>query len=302
MAGRVKLQSHQSGRTGPKPTAILLGFGYCARALYPHLITAGYRVVATRRSVDADLDIETLPFDGTVTDAVSDAIKTANIILSSIPPGPKGDPVLSALAHRDTRATWVGYLSATSVYGDRRGQWAFEDEPLYPTLLRGRRRVEAELSWLETGWPVHIFRLAGIYGPKKMGLSRHPFARIKSGQARAIIKPGHIVNRIHVDDIARAVLASIARPNPAQIYNVADGHPAPPQDVLDYAAQLIGAPPPRRTDISNPALSPMMRSFYAETKRIDITRAQTELGWTPLYPTYRDGLAAIMKADKIAPL
>jgi len=150
------------------------------------------------------------------------------------------------------KAAWVGYLSATSVYGDRQGQWAFEDELLRPLTRRGKNRANAELQWLETGaaihvFPVHVFRLAGIYGPGRNG-----FKRLREGKARAVIKAGHIVNRIHLDDIVSALLASIDAPSPLKIYNIADGQiyniadgPAPPQEVINYTADLIDSPRPR---------------------------------------------------------
>lgn len=302
----VKLQSPTPRNRASTPTAVLLGFGYCARAVYPLLIAQGYDVIVTKRGALKPLGDETIKvveFDGIISPALADIISSAEIIISSIPPNAQGDPFINALVATPIAAPhlrWAGYLSATSVYGDRAGQWAFEDELLRPVTARGRARVEAELAWLETGWPVHIFRLAGIYGPEIMGVSRHPFDKIQSGTARAIIKPGHVVNRIHVDDIARALISSIGRPDPAQVYNLADGHPAPPQDVLNFAAMLLGVAPPPQTDLSDPSLSKMVRSFYGETKRIDISRAHRDLGWRPQYPDYQSGLRAIVATLKRA--
>ena len=284
MTSRVKLQSESSR----SKTALLLGTGYVARAMAPHLQTLGYKVSGTyHRKQYAIKDVQMIPFDS---DATVEAFEDSNIVISSIPPSNGGDPALTALEDAKCTADWIGYLSATSVYGDRGGQWAFEDEPPNPSLDRGRRRADAEIDWIETGWPVHIFRLAGIYG-----LGRAPFDKIRNGKAKAIIKPGHIVNRIHVDDICSALLASIQAPNPQRIYNVADGNPAPPQDVLDYAASLIDAPKPDRVNLSRADISDMARSFYSESKRIDNSRTRRDLKWSPEHPTYKEGLSAILK-------
>jgi nucleoside-diphosphate-sugar epimerase/quinol monooxygenase YgiN len=322
MQQRVKLQSDSgppAARRGQK-TALLFGAGYTALALIPHLRARGYHIAATVRSPEksAALEkagIEVLPFGRaappSALTAVLRVLKRAEIVLSSAGPDLKTretDPILAALlggsrrrfASMAPKLRWAGYLSATSVYGDRGGQWAFEDEGLYPKTARGRARVEAELAWLETGWPVHIFRLAGIYGPQlRLGgyrAARNPLSRIKSGKARLVIKPGHIVNRIHVMDIASALLASMDDPDPARIYNIADGQPAPPQDVLRFGARLVGQPAPPAITQDDPALSAMARSFYLESKRVDISRARAELGFTPAFAGYRKGLLSLMQS------
>lgn len=162
---------------------------------------------------------------------------------------------------------------------------------------RGVQRIEAELAWLESGAPVHIFRLAGIYGPSRGGVSRHPFTRLRAGTARAVIKPGHVVNRIFVDDIASAVMASIARPDPTRVYNLADDAPAPPQDVINFAAALIGMPQPPQLGYETAEISKMARSFYLETKRVSNQRAKDWLDWSPQYPDYQSGLRAILSEE-----
>lgn len=275
-------------------SALLLGAGYVARALTPVLQSQGWDVSVTTRSGDTPLgNVTCHKFDGKASKDLQKVFQSADIIISSIPPLRDGsDPALDAFAHLNPRAAWVGYLSATSVYGDRAGKWTFEAEAPTPSLSRGRARADAELSWIETLWPVHIFRLAGIYGP-----GRAPFGKIRSGTARAILKENHVVNRIHVDDIVRALLLSLKTPSPQSIYNLADGHPAPPQDVLDYAAGLIGMPPPPRVDLGDPTISEMARSFYAETKRINADKARQELGWKMAYRSYRDGLSAILSHE-----
>ena len=303
MARRIKSQSG----SGAQKTALLLGAGYCARALIPHLLAQGYQVFATTRKTDDHAALKAmgcipLIFDGSLNPSLKAALSQADILLSSIPPDNRGDPFLRAVSNGFSPCTkWAGYLSATSVYGDRQGQWCFEDEPPCPATMRGKRRAEAELLWLETGAPVHIFRLAGIYGPEIGGLKRNPFARLKTGKARAIIKDGHIVNRIHVEDIANAIMASIAAPAPVMIYNLADGHPAPPQDVLDRAADLINAPRPPRLGHDAADISDMARTFYAECKRVSNNRAKESLSWQPQYPHYREGLMSILKSENGTP-
>ena len=296
MARSVKSQSDRS--------ALLFGVGYTARALAGSLKAAGYQVWGTTRSAEKartlgeKLGISILPFNGQVSDPLADVMRQATVVVSSIGPSDDGsDPVFSALpksaADMFANIQWAGYLSATSVYGDRGGQWVFEDEKLYPLTQRGRNRIEAELAWIESGLPVHIFRLAGIYGPNLYGQARNAFARLRNGQARAVVKPGHVVNRIHVNDIATAVMASIDRPDPLRVYNLADGNPAPPQDVLNFAADLIGAARPPEIPHTSSKLSDMARSFYKESKRVDNSRARRELGWVPQFSTYQEGLRQI---------
>ena len=295
-------------------TALIFGAGYTAQALIPHLQRAGYRVVATlrdgrRRARLTALGVEVIAFNGSGHKGsgrapLLAALKQSDVVLSTIPPSDEGlDPVLSGLGADYKRLApklkWAGYLSATSVYGNRDGGWVFEDERLFPSTARGRARIEAELAWLETGWPVHVFRLAGIYGPDfgSKKLNRNPLDRLSSGHARAVIKPGHVVNRVHVEDISRAVMASIAAPNPTAVYNIADGNPAPPQDVLRFGAGLLGLPPPPEIAYDDDSLSPLARSFYKDSKRVGITRARTELGFTPHFADYRAGLVGLLHAQ-----
>ncbi|MBC6411704.1 MAG: antibiotic biosynthesis monooxygenase, partial [Hyphomonadaceae bacterium] len=290
-------------------TALLLGVGYCAKALIPHLKSAGYRITGTCRNAAKTEDlsqvygIDVVAFDGTLSTALLNAFRQARIIISSIPPRDDGsDPVLSAFENPpETQADWIAYLSATSVYGDRSGQWVFEDQPLCPTTPRGINRVKAERAWMESDLPVHVFRLAGIYGPYIIDESRNPFRRLKSGKARAVIKPGHVVNRIHVGDIAAAIMASIKKPDPVTVYNLADDRPAPPQDVLNFAADLLDIERPPVVAHDDARLPDMARSFYTETKCVSNQRAKERLGWVPKYGTYRQGLMSIWKQDNDMP-
>ncbi len=298
------MPSHINSQTAiTGKTALLLGAGYVACHLAPALLARGYQVLGTTRSPEHAEAIKKGGITPLITEDLRDselkkAFKKADLILSSISPKKTPDengfydPVLSVLRETGIQASWIGYLSATSVYGDRSGQWAFEGEAPSPSLKRGIARAEAEIEWIETLWPVHVFRLAGIYGP-----GRSPFEKLKNGQARAVIKEQHIVNRIHVDDIVSAVMASMDAPNPQRIYNIADGHPAAPQDVLDYAAELIGVTKPPRVGLDDESVSKMARSFYREAKRVDISRARQELGWAPKYKDYKTGLRETLKAE-----
>ena len=288
---------------------LLLGVGYTAKALIAQL-PRGLNLTGTSRKPQGWPDslkarVKALTFLGEITAELKAALAQAEILIISLPPSKRGDPFLSNvegdISALMPNVQWAGYLSATSVYGDRDGQWAFEGEPPRPSLARGLYRAEAEMAWIETGLPVHIFRLAGIYGGPHFGQTRNPFARLQAGEARAVIKPDHVVNRIHVDDIASALWASIARPNPLRIYNLADGAPSPPQDVLGFAAKLCGAPPPPRVSVSSEEISDMARSFYSETKRISHARARKELGWEPDYGNYQTGLMSIYKAHFCTP-
>ena len=188
----------------------------------------------------------------------------------------------------------MGYLSTTGVYGDHAGGWVDEATPLTPGTDRGRQRVVAEGEWQSLGLPLHIFRLAGIYGP-----GRGPFEKVRDGTARRIIKPGQVFSRVHVDDIAQVLAASINRPAPGAIYNVCDDDPAPPQDVIGHAATLLGLPLPPAIDHESAVMTPMARSFYAESKRVRNDKIKTDLGIKLFYPDYRVGLAALLATDTV---
>lgn len=275
-------------------TLLSLGHGYSAQALSRRLIAKGWRVIGTTRS---PARAETFRTDGVEPilwpGDLGPALDQATHILCSAAPDAAGDPFLQAVPGIAlARADWVGYLSTTGVYGDHKGAWVDEATPLTPTSDRGRQRVLAEGQWRATGLPVHIFRLAGIYGP-----GRGPFEKVRDGTARRIIKPGQIFSRIHVEDIARVLEASIRRPNPGAAYNVCDDNPAPPEDVLSHAAHLLGLPDPPAIPFDQAEMSPMARSFYGESKRTRNDRIKTELGVTLLYPDYPAGLAALLLSE-----
>ncbi|WP_299203523.1 SDR family oxidoreductase [uncultured Tateyamaria sp.] len=281
-------------------TLLSFGHGYSAKALTELLIPQGWRVIGTTRSADkaaalTATGVEPLIFPG---DDVNDAIRSATHLLISAGPEAEGDPVLGAVGDqiraRADQFEWVGYLSTTGVYGDHGGEWVDEDTPLSPSTRRGQWRKDAEAAWQAIpGLPLHIFRLAGIYGP-----GRGPFAKVRAGTARRIIKPNQVFSRTHVEDIAQIVAASIARPAPGTAYNVCDDDPAPPQDVIEYAAQLLGLPTPPAEDFETAEMTPMARSFYAESKRVRNDRIKDELGVKLLYPTYKVGLTALLKQSE----
>ena len=272
-------------------TLLCLGYGYSARALARRLLADGWRVIGTSREGGAEDGIEMLTWPG---DEVS--LDGVTHILSSIAPTADGDPVLAGLRDKIAAAKdleWVGYLSTTVVYGDHDGGWVDEVTPITPAANRGKWRAQAETDWQSIdGLPLHIFRLAGIYGP-----GRGPFAKLMTGKARLIIKPGQVFSRIHVDDIAQVLAASIAQPKPGAIYNVCDDVPVPPQDVLTYASTLLGLPMPPEVPFEEAAMTPMARSFYSENKRVSNTLIKEELGVQLRYPDYRTGLKAVFEAE-----
>lgn len=274
-----------------KHTLLCLGFGYVARALAAALDRRQWTIVGTVHDErpDAPEGAVLVPF----ADA-GDALAGATHILISIPPDDGGDPTLAthgdALA-RCERLAWAGYLSTTGVYGDTGGRMVDESAALVPTHERGRRRVEAEFAWQDLKVPLHIFRLAGIYGPGRSALDQ-----VRSGTARRVVKPGHLFSRIHVEDIVQALALSLAAPQAGAIYNLADDEAAAPADVVAYACRLLGVtPPPEMSfDEAVKTMSPMARSFWDDQRLIDNAKVKRELGLTLRYPSYREGLAAIL--------
>lgn len=285
---------------------LCIGLGYSARAFVRRVLPLGWTIAATARGADAVSRIaasrhDAIAFDGTdASPGLSDAVAGATHILISASPEASGDPVLRWHAEDLARAPslqWIGYLSTIGVYGNTDGAWIDETTPPNPGSERTRRRVAAEAAWLALGDPargrrVEVFRLGGIYGPGRSAIDD-----VRDGTARRIVKPGQVFNRIHVDDIASVLLASVTRGGSHAIYDVTDGNPGPPQDVVAYAAELLGRPPPPEIPFDQAGLSPMGISFYAENRRVRSTRIRNDLGVTLAYPTYREGLAAIL-ADR----
>lgn len=285
---------------------LCFGYGYSARALARRLMAQGWQVIGTTRSAGKMDEIRATGAEPALWPPArcGPLLDFATHVLVSTPPDAGGDPVLlhcaGALSARAEQFDWLGYLSTVGVYGDRGGAWVDETSECSPATERGRARLAAEEEWLgywhDTGLPVHIFRLAGIYGP-----GRGPFAKVRAGTARRIIKPGQVFSRIHVEDIASVLEASMARPRPGRIYNVCDDEPAPPEEVIAYAAELLGVPLPPAVPIEEAELTPMARSFYAESKRVSNARMKQELGVELAYPSYREGLRALIEAEKARP-
>lgn len=283
-------------------TLLTFGHGYTAAALARRLLPKGWRMIGTTRSPDkaerlAEQGVEPLIWPGV---DLEEALSDVTHLLISAGPGEAGDPVLlnaaDAIAGRAKQIGWIGYLSTTGVYGDHGGNWVDEKTPVAPSTKRGVLRVKAEKQWSEFAkkmdLPLMIFRLAGIYGP-----GRGPFAKVRAGSARRIVKPGQVFSRIHVDDIAQILEGSIQSPRPGAIYNVCDDMPAPPQDVIAYAADLLGVPRPPEIDFAQADLGPMARSFYAESKRVRNDLIKDELGVRLIYPDYRTGLQALLAME-----
>jgi nucleoside-diphosphate-sugar epimerase len=282
------------------PHLFCFGLGYSALALARRLSASGWAVTGTCRSADKLLKLREAGFSAVLFDRerpiAAEALQGVTHILVSVPPDAQGDTVLT-MHGGDIAAMlgleWLGYLSTTGVYGDRGGGWVDETASLRPTGERGRRRVAAEQGWLclwrERGVPVHIFRLAGIYGP-----GRSPFDALRAGTAKRIDKPGQVFSRIHVEDLATVLTASIERPHPGAVYNVCDDNPAPLEAVVAYAGELLGLAAPPLVPLDAAGLSPMARSFYDDNKRVSNRLIKTGLGVSLRYPDFRAGLAAIL--------
>jgi nucleoside-diphosphate-sugar epimerase len=281
---------------------LIFGYGYCARYLVAELQASPGSVRVTTRTPGkaarlADEGLTARVFPGT--DMAEDLAWATHVLISAGPEQGR-DPILAdardAVSAQADGLVWVGYLSTTGVYGDHQGGWVDESTPLTPTTERGRARVAAEGEWMDLHarheLPVHIFRLAGIYGP-----GRGPFEKIRNGTARRIVKPGQVFSRTHVEDIAQVLTASMVRPDPGAVYNVCDDDPAPPQDVIAHAAELLNLPLPPEVPIDAADLSPMAASFYGESKRVDNRRIKEELGVRLRYSDYRAGLAAILAVE-----
>ena len=282
----------------------IFGFGDTAAQLAHAARRSGYTVVGTVRSADkqralGDAGHDVLRFaTGEPLDDPAHAFAGITHLLCSIPPDADGDPAVIAhagdLIRHAPGLRWIGYLSTTGVYGDHGGAWIDETTPAAPTSDRARRRLAAERQWQDVAArksvPASIFRLPGIYGPGRSALDQ-----VRAGTARRIARVGQVFSRIHIEDIATTVLASMSRPQAAGIYNVADDEPSPQADVVAFACTLLGVPPPPLVDYAaiEASLSPMARSFYAESRRVRNDRIKRDLGVALAYPTYREGLRAI---------
>ncbi|WP_259781731.1 SDR family oxidoreductase [Aestuariispira ectoiniformans] len=282
------------------------GMGYSAGFLARRLLAEGWTVAGTARTEDGVARLRAQGIDGYLFDGSASMENAAAVLggvthlLSSVPPdGVTADPVLQH--HFDDIARmpllqWAGYLSTTGVYGDRNGGWVDEDSAQEPTGPRGMRRATAEARWLDLWWekdvPVHLFRLAGIYGP-----GRNALETVKAGKAKRINKPGQVFSRIHVDDIASTILASFDKPHAGRAYNVCDDDPAAPEQVIAYACDLLGVERPVLVPLDEAGLSPMALSFYRDNKRVSNKRMKKELGVRLQWPDYKAGLNALLTQD-----
>lgn len=282
------------------PSLLVFGGGYLGLAAAREAIRRGGRALATSRDQARRAELTAagvVALDPADAHALQVAVAEASAILITAAPDGAGCPGLKALIPAITASgaypDWIGYVSSTAVYGDRDGGWAFEEDELNASSLEGARRVRAEADWLDAGrgmgLTVQLFRLPGIYG-----LGRSVVDRLRDGSARLVRKPGQIFNRIHVDDAVSGLFASMARPNPGRAYTLADDEPAPADVVMEWTAQRMSLPKPSEVCWTDPSVSDAMRRFYLDSKRLSNARAKAELGWRPAYPSWREGIEAIL--------
>jgi len=283
---------------------LFLGMGYCGRALAGRLKARGWSITGTTRNPEKAKDLEaegirSVLFNGGEPMAdIDNVLAGVTHVIASIPPDDDGDLFLRAhnhdLARHAGHIQWAGYLSTTGVYGDSDGEWVGEDAPTAPTTRAGTRRLLAEQQWqalaAQSGLPLHIFRIAGIYGPG----TRNQIDQVKQGTAKRILKANHYVGRVHRDDIVGILEASIAMPNPGRIYNVVDHEPSAPEEVIAFTAQLLGIEPPPAIPFEEADPSGVARNFFSGSKRVSNARVREELGYSFLYPTYREGMRSII--------
>ena len=281
---------------------LFLGYGYVARRLAALLAADGVGIAGTYRN---PLSIDALRADGAKAISweggvlATDAFEATTSVLISTPPGENGCPAFAAarraLTENRERIRWIGYLSTNGVYGDWGGDWVDEKSALRATGERARRRIKAEADWMSLartcGLPLTVFRLPGIYGPGRSALDT-----VRAGSARRIVKAGQVFSRAHVDDIAAALRASVDNPSAGRLFNIADDLPAPPQDVIAFACELLGVPPPPLIPFETASLSEMAKSFYADNKRVSNALMKERLLPQLSYPTYREGLRALFDA------
>lgn len=271
-------------------TLLCFGYGYSARALAALLAPQGWRIIGTSRGGGAEPGADNCSFAGAWEEGLDRLVRRSEAILLSIPPDAAGDIALRAFADafRSRDQGWIGYLSTTGVYGDLGGRWAFEWTPPHPCSDQGARRALAERQALSLPRPACVFRLPGIYGP-----GRSPLDRLRTGDMQRLDKPGQVFSRIHVQDLAQALLLSIERSAPGRIYNVCDDEPAPSPAPISFAADLLGLELPPIEPFALDKLSPMAQRFWAENKRVSNARIKAELGWRPRFPSFREGLGSL---------
>lgn len=274
-------------------TYFCFGFGYVAKHLAEDVLKDGSTLYGTSRTLPGRLKVSAL--GGRAYGRIFQAGQDIQVPddchwLISIPPDEDGCPAYRAAAQQSKKAASITYLSTTGVYGDRDGGWVYESSAPSPRSERAKRRLIAENQWKRVR--ANIVRLPGIYGPGRSAIDR-----LQSGKARRIVKPGQVFSRAHVDDIAAGLRIIAERGFSQYVFHLCDDNPAPPQDVIEYAARLTGMTPPPEIPFESAALSDMAKSFYSECKRVSNTATKRTLGWEPKYPSYREGLAAILKAE-----
>ncbi|MEM9263342.1 MAG: SDR family oxidoreductase [Pseudomonadota bacterium] len=276
---------------------LIFGFGYSAQAVARRLTGADIKISATSRTPDrfdsmSAAGVRPVAYDDTK--LVASILDEADAVLITAGTTETGCPIFAdyGLMVKERCPSWIGYLSSNGVYGDHNGAWVDETAPLNATSRRGLARIKAEKQWMGVEQSV-VFRLPGIYGPGRSAIDQ-----VRAGRARRIIKPNQVFSRAHVDDIAAAVVASMNNPTAGSVFNVADDLPAPPQDVILFACDLLGMPPPPEEPIETADLSEMARSFYADNKRVRNDRMKSDLSVSLTYPTYREGLQAIYATTK----
>ncbi len=282
-------------------TLFCFGMGFAGSTLGRLLLLDGWRVIGTARDAAGCEALKKNGFDACLFtglepgEGIGERLASASHVLNSVPPG-ASDPVLAH--HGDdlkqcADLQWFGLLSTVGVYGEHHGGWVDEDTKPAPIAPRSTERLKAEQDWqaffASLGIDPHIFRLPGIYGP-----GRNQLEAIKRGKARRLVKPGQVFNRVHVDDIAQTLHASMLGPQAGHLFNISDDEPAPPQDVVSYACGLLGIDPPPEVKFIDADLSSMARSFYGECKRVRNERIKQKLGITLQYPTYREGLGDLV--------
>lgn len=272
------------------PTQLFaFGFGYVATELARICTAKGIKSAGTVRSATSAEPLLAEGFETLIWPGANVGLAAGAGWLISVPPDEHGCPVFREFGEQASSVNWIGYLSTTGVYGDLGGGWAFEETPLAPLSREAINRVRAEAQWMDVG--ARVFRLPGIYGP-----GRSQLERVREPNARRIVKPGQLFSRAHVSDIANALYLAMTVNTSARVFNICDDEPAPADEVLTYAADILGVTPPLAVAIEDAGLSPAAQRFYAECKRVSNAKAKAALGWRPHYPTYREGLRACLQA------
>ena len=283
---------------------LILGCGYTGERLVRWLKQRAVEVIATNRDGSAivpiaDLQLPVYAFEYTADGGKllpAEAFRGVTHVLTTIPPNADGiDPIAASLMPtlQGLNLDWFGYLSTTGVYGDTQGDWVTEESPTNPQNLRSQHRVNIEETFIKSGLPAHVFRLPGIYGPR-----RSIFERLRTGTANHISRPGHVFSRIHVNDIVQTLWQSMSAPRPGSIYNVADDEPSEPSALILEGSRLLGITPPPAQPLDFAELSPMAASFWQECRRVSNQKIKQELKVQLIYPTYREGLKACLTEER----